>query len=201
MTTHETRPVDTDVGGYFQARPIDDVPQLLDKSYGLRYQVYCVEREVPARGGLPGGTRDRRIRSPFHPRRRRGCSRRTRGNGARREGQRDRAPAVSSLHDLSARAGAHSAATRLVEVGRLSVSRSYRRRADDDEYGVTKVPQSVAVARDRRAERRRARDGVFPTVLKALYQATKRMRRDALAGGDGAIVGCTCSPSRDCRSG
>jgi len=50
MTTHESRPVDSGVGRYFQARPIDDVPQLLENSYSLRYQVYCVERKfLPAR--------------------------------------------------------------------------------------------------------------------------------------------------------
>src|ERR1700685_2707058 len=45
MTTHGTRPAGTRGAGRFQGRRIDDVPQLLEKSYALRYQVYCLERK------------------------------------------------------------------------------------------------------------------------------------------------------------
>src|SRR6478672_10547133 len=45
MTMIKSGPIDTGGIGYFQARTIDDVPELLDNCYSLRYQVYCLERK------------------------------------------------------------------------------------------------------------------------------------------------------------
>src|SRR5436190_603702 len=38
----------------FQARAIDDDPRLLEQSYRLRYQVYCVERDFLDAADYPG---------------------------------------------------------------------------------------------------------------------------------------------------
>jgi N-acyl amino acid synthase of PEP-CTERM/exosortase system len=45
MTNTDTRPIGAASRGYFEAMSIDDVPALLEKSYHLRYQVYCLERK------------------------------------------------------------------------------------------------------------------------------------------------------------
>jgi hypothetical protein len=42
-------------GGYFQATSIDNVPALLEKSYALRYQVYCLERKFLRAENYPSG--------------------------------------------------------------------------------------------------------------------------------------------------
>jgi phenylacetate-CoA ligase len=174
MTTQETKPVSGGTGGYFKARPIDDSPHLLENSYGLRYQVYCVERKFLRAEDYPQGLEfDEFDRHSIHV------------GAVDSHGELAGTARVVKVSELGLplfhhcktfpdEMAKHPPSTRLVEVGRLSVSRSYRRRADDDEYGVTK-PLAPGQAPNRRAEMRRARDGVFPTLLKALYQATKRM--------------------------
>ncbi len=172
---NESRPVGGGSGGYFQARQIDDIEELLDKSYALRYQVYCVERKflraedyaqqlefdefdrhsihvgaVDNRGELAGTARAVKVSEIGLPLFRH-CT---------------TFPGEMERH--------HPADTKLVEVGRLSVSRSYRRRKDDDAYGVT-IPSPSSDSPPNPAYKRRPRDGVFPTLLKALYQTTKRI--------------------------
>jgi phenylacetate-CoA ligase len=175
MTKNETRPVAGGRDGHFQARPIDDVPELLEKSYGLRYQVYCLERKflraehypqgleidefdghsihvgaVDARGELAGTARAVKVSEIGLPLFRH-CT--------------------TFPHEMAF----DPANTRMVEVGRLSVSRTYRRRADDDAYDVKKASQSGGAPKNPGGERRRGRADVFLTLLKALYQATKRI--------------------------
>ena len=175
MTTHQTAAVDQGSVDYFHARSIDEAPQLLDKSYGLRYQVYCLERKFLRASDYPEGLEiDEFDRHSIHVGAVDGC-----GELAGTA----RVVTISEIgfplfrhctifpHELER----HSPARRLVEVGRLSVSRSYRRRANDGDYGVTASLPSGASAPSRHAQRRRARDNVFPTLLKALYQATKRL--------------------------
>ena len=55
MSMNESRPAAAGWAGYFQARPIDDVLQLLDDSYSLRYQVYCLERKFLRADDYPLG--------------------------------------------------------------------------------------------------------------------------------------------------
>ena len=174
MTMTESRPIDTGGIGYFQARTIDDVPELLENSYGLRYQVYCLERKflraedyplrlevdefdrhsihigaIDTRGDLIGTARAVKISEIGLPLFRH----------------------CTTFQDEMER---HPSTSRLVEVGRLCVSRNYRRRTNDGTYGVPADSLSNSAA-EQRTDRRRVRDGVFPTLLKGLYQATKRL--------------------------
>ena len=140
--------------------PIDHMPQLLRESYALRYQVYCRERTFLSPEGYPNRLEvDEFDRHSIH---------------------------VGAVDALGALAGTarvvkpsemgfplfrhcrtfphetefHGRNTRLVEVGRLAVSRSYTR-PDDGLDGA--------------GERRRGREDVFLTLLKALYQQSKRL--------------------------
>jgi N-acyl amino acid synthase of PEP-CTERM/exosortase system len=140
--------------------PIDHMPRLLKESYALRYQVYCRERKflpagdypnrleidefdrhsihigaVDAHGALAGTARVVKISDIGLPLLRH-CT---------------TFPHESSFHDRNAR---------VVEVGRLAVSRSYKR----PDEGL-----------DAAGQRRRGREDVLLTLLKALYQQTKRL--------------------------
>lgn len=137
---------------YFQARTIDGAPELLEQSYALRYQVYCLERKFlnaddypahlefdefdphsihvgafDAAGVLAGTARVIKMSALGFPVLSR-CS--------------------LFPHDARSTAGMP------VEIGRLSVSRNYNRRS---------------------GERRDGCGDVFLTLLKGLYQATKRL--------------------------
>ena len=139
--------------------PIDHMPRLLRESYALRYQVYCRERkflsaeDYPSRlevdefdlysihvgavdmhGALAGTAR---VVRP----------------------SRMGLPLFRHCTTFPHEAEFHGRNTRLVEVGRLAVSRSYKRPDD---------------GRDGAGTRRRGREDVFLTLLKALYQQTKR---------------------------
>src|ERR1700732_5361152 len=170
MTKNETGLVAAGSGCHFQARLIDDVPRLLENSYALRYRVYCLERKFLRAENYPLGLEiDEFDRHSIH------------------------VGAVDALGELAGTARVvniseiglplfrhcttfpqewegHAAPQRLVEVGRLSVSRTYRRRAEDDSYGVKNAVPSGGTATNRRAERRRGREDVLLTLLKALYQ-------------------------------
>jgi phenylacetate-CoA ligase len=161
-------------GRYFNARTISD-RALVQRTFALRYQVYCKERRFLPADSYPDNIEtDEFDRHSVH------------------------VGAVDSNDELAGSARIvkvsalglplfrhctlfppdmeqHSGSLRVVEVGRLCVSRSYRRRVDDDAYGVSKETPEAKAAAARWKERRRPRDGVFPTVLKALYQATKRL--------------------------
>ena len=200
MTMIKSGPIDTGGIGYFQARPIDDVPQLLDKSYSLRYQVYCLERKFLRAEDYPQGLEiDEFDRHSIH------------------------VGAVDARGELAGTARAvkiseiglplfrhcttfpdemerHPPTTRLVEVGRLSVSRSYRRRTDDDAYGVTTVSPS-----DSAAEPPRGAGAASATVC------SRRCSRRCIRRPNGSARRTgwrrwrnrwnTCSPSTDFRSG
>jgi N-acyl amino acid synthase of PEP-CTERM/exosortase system len=157
----------------FRALTLDDSPQLLEKSYRLRYQVYCLERKFLAAGDYPEGLeRDEFDSDAVH------------------------VGVVDSDGELAGTArvihtGAHGlpilryctlfpderafddVSNLVVETSRLSVSRNYTRRHDDGFYGVAEVsdPPAVRIGRPQRS----LRGGVFATLLKSLYQATKRL--------------------------
>ena len=160
----------------FQARTIDASPELLAQSYRLRYQVYCVERKfLPADAYPDGVERDEFDRHSVHV------------------GVVDGAGELAGTARIIVRSDAglpvfryctlfpdalciDDPAVRLVEVSRLSISRGYRRRRDDGWFpgspradGDSRVP--VAAVPDGR----RPHADVFVTLVKAIYQAAKRL--------------------------
>jgi N-acyl amino acid synthase of PEP-CTERM/exosortase system len=157
------------LGEHYCAGPIDDVPELLERSYHLRYQVYCLERNfLPAEDYPCGLEIDAFDQHAIHI------------------GALDRGGELAGTVRLVKASGlglpmfpyctlfpdeaAGQAATPgVVEIGRLSVSRSYRRRRND---GIT-----FANARGGYSgrERRRHRDEIFLTMTRALYQESKRI--------------------------
>ena len=148
---------------------------MLEKSYELRYQVYCLERKfLPAENYRSGLEIDEFDRHAIH----------VGAIDARGElAGTARAVTVSELglplfrhcttfpHEMDRQPEYRC----LVEVGRLAVSRTYRRRVDDHpSVGKTASP-SGGTARNGQVDRASPAADVFVTVLKALYQATKRI--------------------------
>ena len=116
---------------HFVGGPIDDLPQLLEQSYRLRYEVYCLERKfLPAEDYPTGLEIDEFDGHALHV----GAM-----NAAGELAGTSRAVTVTAkglpLFDHCApfphETEFHRANPRLVEVGRLIVSRSYRRRRTD----------------------------------------------------------------------
>jgi N-acyl amino acid synthase of PEP-CTERM/exosortase system len=159
----------------FQATLIDNMPELLESSYRLRYQVYCLERgflrpedyplglemdefdpisshvgAVDAHGELAGTARLVRNTSAGFPLFRH-CS---------------VFPQEKALD---------TASDQLVEVGRLSVSRHYRRRQADGVLILGSVPPVRRSAEFHGMNRRSSRGDLLLTIIKAVYQQSKRM--------------------------
>jgi N-acyl amino acid synthase of PEP-CTERM/exosortase system len=160
MTTNASPSVGTGSDRRLLAGPIDHLPALLQKSYALRHQVYCRERKFLAAENYPDGLEtDEFDRHSIHV------------GAVDAEGELAGTARVVRASDIGLplfrhcttfphESQFHGANPRLVEVGRLAVSRAYTR-----QHQTTRA----AVAR------RRDREDVFVTVLKALYQATKRI--------------------------
>jgi N-acyl amino acid synthase of PEP-CTERM/exosortase system len=160
----------------FQARSLDDAPELLVQSYRLRYQVYCLERRFLLADDYP----DRLERDAFDqhsvhvgvvdP-----CN--ELAGTARLVRNSDQGlPLFRRCTVFPWVVRADDPAVTLVEVSRLSISRQYSRRREDGCLESSMIPES-----DRRLppplhERRSGRDEVFITLLKAIYQAAKRLR-------------------------
>jgi N-acyl amino acid synthase of PEP-CTERM/exosortase system len=148
-------------GQHFNARSLDDAPGLLEQSYGLRYLVYCLERKFLPAENYPLGLET----DDF-------------------DGQSVHVGAVGASGELAATARVVNVTATgsslplfrhcevfaqerdilappntVVEISRLAMSRRYRQR------GEVRVP-----------ERRDVRREVFLTLLKAIYQATKRLK-------------------------
>jgi N-acyl amino acid synthase of PEP-CTERM/exosortase system len=159
----------------FQARTIDSDPRLLDQSYQVRYQVYCLERQFLNANDYP----NERERDEFD-------------DYSVHVGAVDRSGDVAGTARLvyPSRLGLpllhhcelypHETvltdpANNVVEVSRLSISRRYTRRKGDDSIGPPQILEGedpISVPR----ERRRANNLLFVTLLKAIYQAAKRLR-------------------------
>ncbi len=158
---------------YFTGLVLDDAPQLLEDSYKLRYQVYCVERRFLPVEEYPGGLEvDGFDRHAIHV----GVVN-TQGDvvATARLVQ----PSEAGLplfdhcsifpHEISL-----DPARRVVELSRLSVSRRYNRRAGDEFYSL-QGPSARPDGPERRGEGENRGGGEIVLALyKALYQASKR---------------------------
>jgi len=160
---------------HFRGGPIDEVPHLLEQSYRLRYDVYCLERHFLPADRYPTGLEiDEFDRHSLH------------------------VGAVDAAGDLAGTARAitvtemglplfdhctsfphetqfHRANAGLVEVGRLVVGQRYRRRRGDLGGGVENAPSPSHIAEYRGEERRRIGEDACTTTLKALYNETRRI--------------------------
>jgi N-acyl amino acid synthase of PEP-CTERM/exosortase system len=156
----------------FVALTLDDSPRLLECSYRLRYQVYCLERAFLAADAYPDGLEiDEFDRDAIHVGvvdvrgELAGTARMIPTGRARLPlfGYCTLFPGESVLNDPD---------NTVVEISRLSISRNYTRRHDDGFYGVAETPEWTARAV---GPRRSNRGGVFGTLFKGLYQTTKRL--------------------------
>jgi N-acyl amino acid synthase of PEP-CTERM/exosortase system len=153
----------------FEARVVDGIPRLLEQTYRLRYQVYCRERkflnaddyplgleidEYDAfsvhigaidRNGELAGTARVVMSGPLGLPLFRYCTLFTADAELYRPGQ-------------------------VVEVSRLSVSRSYKRRTGDDGYGCREPLDRSALA-----DRRRLDGQVLLTLLKGVYHVSRHL--------------------------
>jgi N-acyl amino acid synthase of PEP-CTERM/exosortase system len=159
-------------GRSFYARQIDNEPELLERSYRLRYQVYCVERKFLRAEDYANDIEiDRFDRHSIHV------------GAVDMHGELAGTARVVQPSELGLPMFGHctifphetrfdAANPRLVEVSRLAASRSYRRRRTDElqtESGADRGDANYG-----RTERRRQHEVVFLTVLEAAYQASKR---------------------------
>ncbi len=162
-------------GPYFLARSIDNDPQLLERSYRLRYQVYCRERQFLRAEDYPEEMEtDAFDRHAVHV------------GAIDPQGELAGTARVVRASELGLPLFAHCTIfpdqtefhpdnDRLVEVGRLAVSRSYRRRRSDGAADASGAGRPLRSAHYRGIERRHGSDEVFLVVLKALYQASRRI--------------------------
>jgi len=158
---------------YFSARTIDGQRTLLEQSYRLRYQVYCLERKFLRAEDYPNGmeidefdARAAHIGAIDSHGELAGTARVVRSSGRG-------LPIFEHCAIFPYETEFTPDNPRLVEVGRLSVSRSYRRRQCDRPFlaGATSVRVDGAGFT---GVDRRGRHDVFLTLLKGMYQAAKR---------------------------
>jgi N-acyl amino acid synthase of PEP-CTERM/exosortase system len=157
----------------FDARVIDDAPSLLEQSYQLRYQVYCVEREFLRAEDYPHGVEiDEFDNVSIHIGvtdrfgRLAGTARMVRPCG-------DRLPTFDHCPLLSVLPELWSPTSRVVEISRLCVSRSYGT-ARPPGTGASRLPSAERSPRGGGASEDRG--SVFFAIVKALYQVSKRSR-------------------------
>lgn len=160
-------------GRHLCARRIDGAPELLESSYRLRYQVYCLERHFLRAEDYPAGLEiDQFDRHSIHV----GAfdAAGDLAGTARLVQVSDGLPLFRHCTIFPHETRFHEANSQLVEVSRLSVSRHYRRRWTDP-HGDISPASSGAPRRFCGAERRGHRADALLTLLKALYQETKRI--------------------------
>lgn len=156
------------VSPYFTGVVLDGTRSLLEASYRLRYQVYCLERQfLPAADHPDGLEIDAFDRHSVHL----GVLN-TQGDviATARLVQPGEAglPLFHHCQLFTGAAALDDPARRPAEVSRLCVSKTYNRRAGDGFYSL----QGAAV-RPGRSERREGGEIVM-ALYKALYQASKR---------------------------
>jgi N-acyl amino acid synthase of PEP-CTERM/exosortase system len=159
---------------YFHGREIDDTPALLEQSFGLRYQVYCLERAFLHAENYA----DHLETDAFDAHALHFGTMNLQGElvGTARLVQDSVAGFPLSLHCVifPGETELYRPDNTVVEVSRLSVSRNYRRRKDDGAYGEHGLgAEHVVLAGDRRQAAKRGGELVV-SLFKALYQASKR---------------------------
>jgi N-acyl amino acid synthase of PEP-CTERM/exosortase system len=151
----------------FEFRRLDDSPELLAASYGLRYEVYCLERSFLQDADYPSKSEQDEYDS---------CS--------MHFGAFDRAgDIVGTVRMVMPPDGRfplfdhcivdreqHLLQHRTVEISRLAISRQYRRRAGDDALGIS--PDMLDDQQDMLHRRRRPE--LVMGLYKAMYQESKR---------------------------
>jgi N-acyl amino acid synthase of PEP-CTERM/exosortase system len=162
------------MSGRFRAITIDDAPQLLEKSYRLRYQVYCVERRFLSEEDYPDqlevdefDTRAVHVGAVDAHGELVGTVRILKGTVAG-------LPMFRHCSLFPDQATLYDSANTLVEVSRLAISRHTRRR-DDVVLGMRAAPAAEAGSVFRISDQRDGRNDLFGTLLKGGYQAAKRM--------------------------
>jgi N-acyl amino acid synthase of PEP-CTERM/exosortase system len=160
----------------FLGGPIDDVPRLLEQSYRLRYEVYCLEQKFLPAEHYPAGLETDdfdahalHVGAMDHSGALVGTSRAVKVSA---KGLPLFEHCTSFRHHESE---FHKANPRLVEVGRLIVDRRYRRRRNDVASVAENASTSGQVAQPGQEERRRVGGDAFMTVLSALYEETRRI--------------------------
>jgi N-acyl amino acid synthase of PEP-CTERM/exosortase system len=145
---------------YFHARAFDNVPELMRDHYRLRYQVYCIERKFLPAANFPEGLEmDDFDRHAVHVGAidpwglLAGTARVVKVTAAG-----PGLPLFQHCRIFAEETELLDPDNTVVEISRLAMSRGYRRREPDC------LPQRRDVRRD-----------VFLTLLKAVYQATKRL--------------------------
>jgi N-acyl amino acid synthase of PEP-CTERM/exosortase system len=158
---------------YFQCREIDDTPELLEQSFGLRYQVYCLERaflnpehylnhmEIDAfdAHALHFGTMN--LEGELV-----GTARLVQDGVAG-------FPLLQHCSIFPSETELYRPENTVVEVSRLSVSRKYRRRKNDGPYGDHIAP-AVYAGNERRGAHAQNEGELIVSLYRALYQASKR---------------------------
>ncbi|MEO8075082.1 MAG: PEP-CTERM/exosortase system-associated acyltransferase [Acidobacteriota bacterium] len=162
-------------GPRFLGRPLDNAPRLLEDSYRLRYQVYCLEQKFLPVEDYPAGLEfdafdchSLHVGAVDASGELAGTSRAVRVSHLG-------LPLFDHCTSFPHETEFHRGNPRLVEVGRLVIAAGYRRHRDQVACDAETVSRSVRVADYQRAKHRRVGDDVFMTVLKALYEETQRV--------------------------
>jgi len=158
---------------YFHSREVDDTPALLEQSFALRYQVYCLERAFLSAEHYTNQLEiDEFDANALHF-----GTVNLQGDlvGTARLVQAGVAGFPLSRHCtiFTEETELYRPENTVVEVSRLSVSKRYRRRKDDGAYGDQGGPL-VHVGTDRRGEHAEYGGELIVSLYKALYQASKR---------------------------
>jgi N-acyl amino acid synthase of PEP-CTERM/exosortase system len=153
---------------YFTGLVLDEVPQLLEESYRLRYDVYCRDRRFLPAGDYP----DHSERDTFDGHSVHVGVVNTQGGvvaTARLVEMSDAGlPLFSHCTLFPDQTPLDDPARRVVEVSRLCVSRVYNRRAGDEFYSLGSHPPRTD------GPERRGGGEIVLALYKALYQASKR---------------------------
>jgi N-acyl amino acid synthase of PEP-CTERM/exosortase system len=154
---------------------IDHTPHLLESSYRLRYQVYCLERGFLRPEDYPLGLEtdefdciSSHVGAVDAHGELAGTARLVKNTAA----------GFPLLHHCSIfpQERAHDTPNdRLVEVGRLSVSRHYRRRVTDGAVIAGNAHNPRRAMDYQGGNRRKARGNVLLTIIKAVYQQSRRL--------------------------
>jgi N-acyl amino acid synthase of PEP-CTERM/exosortase system len=153
---------------YFTGLVLDDHPELLRASYALRYQVYCLERHFLAPDDYPDQLEtDEFDQHSIHM----GVVN-AQGELAATARLVQLTPAgLPSFDHCTFYAGVNvlrDLQRHVIEVSRLSVSRSYNRRAGDEHFGLGSAPPRTE------GGERRSGGVLVMTLYKAMYQTSKR---------------------------